>query len=294
MNGISSWVDRFCYKHPKFGISRLMLYIVIGTVGVYFISLMDRTGTFISFLTFNPAMILRGEVWRIVTWLFCPISTRPFTLLISLYFYYFIGTALEQTWGSGRFTMYYLIGVVLNIAYSFIVYLITHLGIAITADYLNMSMFFAFAALYPDNRVLLFFIIPIKIKWLALLDAVYFAYAIIFYAVNGSWILALMPIVAILNFFIFCGGHLINYIRRSRFGNNMNSNTIKFKSAARKAKKQNTGNKTADGRPYRHKCSVCGRTDADYPNLEFRYCSKCAGYHCFCIDHINNHVHFDK
>ena len=106
-----------------------------------------------------------------------------------------------------------------------------------------MSMFFAFAALYPDNQVLLFFIIPIKIKWLALLDAAYFAYAIIANAVNGYWFFALMPIVAILNFFIFCGGTLVSYMRRSRFAG-YNSNTIKFKSAAKKAKRQNTHNKT--------------------------------------------------
>ena len=293
LKGMSSWVDKFCYKHPKFGISRLMLYIVVATAGVYFISLMDRTGTLISFLSFNPVLILRGEVWRVVTWLICPITTQPFSLLISLYFYYFIGTALEQTWGSGRFTIYYIMGFILNLIYGFVIYFATKLPIPINADYLNMSMFFAFAALYPDNQVLLFFIIPIKIKWLALLDAAYFAYAIIANAVNGYWFFALMPIVAILNFFIFCGGTLVSYMRRSRFAG-YNSNTIKFKSAAKKAKRQNTHNKTADGRPYRHKCSVCGRTDADFPNLEFRYCSKCQGYHCFCIDHINNHIHFDK
>ena len=113
------------------------------------------------------------------------------------------------------------------------------------ATYVNFAMFFAFATLYPDAQVLLFFFIPVKIKWMAILDACYFAYII-----------------------FFCAA--------SRY----------FHNAVRQTQREQ------QSQGYRHKCAVCGRTDVTNPELQFRYCSKCAGYHCFCSDHIFNHVHF--
>ena len=165
----------------------------------------------------------------------------------------------------------------------------------ITSMYLNLSLFFAYAVMYPEHRVMLFFIIPIKVKWIAIVDAAFMLLNVLLNIAVGNWIIAFLPVVAILNFFIFFGDHLLSSARRSSFGA-FNPNTIKFKSAARKYKKQqeNGSGKTASGKIYRHKCSVCGKTDADNPELEFRYCSRCEGYHCFCMDHINNHVHFTE
>ena len=143
-------------------------------------------------------------------------------------------------------------------------------------------MFFSFATLYPDMQVLLFFFIPVKMKWLAIVDAAFFVLEVI----SLRFPLNLLPVVAVLNYLIFCGGWLFDYFRPARA--KQRKNTVNFKNEARRI------NREQKNRPYTRKCSVCGRTDTDYPDLEFRYCSKCAGYHCFCMDHINNHVHFTE
>jgi hypothetical protein len=159
----------------------------------------------------------------------------------------------------------------------------TSLSGDISAHYLNLSMFLAFATLYPETEVLLFFIIPIKVKWLAFLDAIYFLLIIFRYPFT---VVNLLPLIAVLNYYLFCGPYLsplfapLKY-RMQRYARNV-------KPGPGKPKKNGP-------RPlYTYKCSVCGKTDTDYPNLEFRYCSRCSGYHCFCQDHINNHVHFKE
>ncbi len=128
--------------------------------------------------------------------------------------------------------------------------------------------------------ILLFFIIPVKIKWLAYVDAAFFLFAMI----ATSFPANLLPLVAILNYLVFCGGWLFDLLRPSRI--KQKNKTINFKKAAKKF------NQEQAKKPYTRKCEVCGKTDRDYPNLEFRFCSKCGGYHCFCIDHINSHIHF--
>jgi hypothetical protein len=288
-------IDKFSLTHRRFGIRKLMLYIIIGYGAVYLIAAMDRTFTFLSFLYFDPALILKGQLWRLVTWVVFPISggsLSPSSLLFTglmLYFYYFIGTTLEREWGTPKFNIYYILGVLLNILYGFAFWLITgtsfhYLLTPLSASFLNLSMFFAFAVFYPDQRVLLFFIIPIKIKWLALADAVYFLYVIVSSLIGGAYLFALLPIVAVLNFFVFCYDDLMHYLRP--YKTVATKQAINFRKAAKQKRHEEASH------PYRHKCAVCGKTDAEYPNLEFRYCSRCNGYHCFCSDHINSHVHF--
>ena len=285
MRGFMKRVDLFCYKHPRFGINNLMLYIVFGTLAVWLLGAMDRTNLLESYLAFDAAAVLRGQVWRIVTFVLIP-ESGGIWLLLFLYFYYFIGSTLEREWGSGRFTIYYLMGMLLTVVYGFATYFVTGRSYLMTANYINLSMFFAFATLFPDNRVLLFYFIPIKIKWLAIVDALYFVYAIFEGLGRGQGMMSFLPLVAILNYFLFCGDTLFRSVApRSR---EQRQSTINFKRAARKI---NYEQKT---RGYTRKCAVCGRTDTDYPELEFRYCSRCKGVHCFCQDHINNHVHFTE
>ena len=285
MRGFMKRVDLFCYKHPRFGINNLMLYIVFGTLAVWLLGAMDRTNLLESYLAFDAAAVLHGQVWRIVTFVLIP-ESGGIWLLLFLYFYYFIGSTLEREWGSGRFTIYYLMGMLLTVVYGFATYFVTGRSYLMTANYINLSMFFAFATLFPDNRVLLFYFIPIKIKWLAIVDALYFVYAIFEGLGRAQGMMSFLPLVAILNYFLFCGDTLFRSVApRSR---EQRQSTINFKRAARKI---NYEQKT---RGYTRKCAVCGRTDTDYPELEFRYCSRCKGVHCFCQDHINNHVHFTE
>jgi len=273
-------LDRFCARHPRFGIPNLMLYVVIGNAAVFLFGVMDTTGLFYHWLALRPDAVLRGELWRLVTFALIPQSDGLW-VIIFLYFYYYIGSTLEREWGTARFTLYFLSGILFNVIYVFAFYALGWV-VAVTAEYIYLSMFFSFAALYPEQRVLLFFFIPVKIKWLAILDGVFFLYSVLVnpFPVN------LLPVVAILNFLLFCGGDLMQAFRpvRGRYS----AGTVNFRREARKIRREQAA------RNYRHKCTVCGRTDTDYPELEFRYCSRCAGYHCFCQDHINNHAHFTE
>ena len=287
MNFLRKHVERFCYRHPRFGVPKLMLALALATGAVYLISLMDRSGVFLSVLAFEPVHILKGEVWRLISWMILP-STWSFWLLIALYFYYFIGSTLENVWGAGRFTVFYLLGALLHVIVGFLLYFVFGWTLYLHPYYLNMSMFFAFATLFPEQRVLLFFILPIKVKWLAVADALLIFVPAIVQAVTGNWPVLLLPVSAVVNYFVFCGSDLKRYLSR---GAAAASNVVSFKKAAATVKKQAV---KKEEKPYRHKCSVCGRTDTDHPDLEFRYCSRCEGYHCFCSEHINNHVHFTR
>jgi membrane associated rhomboid family serine protease len=286
LKSLNKKIDSFCWKHPRFGIPRLMMYIVIGNILVWLFGQMDTTGTMYSLLYFDPALFCRGQVWRLLTFALVPETSGILWLAISLYFYYFIGSSIEREWGPGKFTIYYFSGLVLTALYSIILYWITGTRVLVSATYVNLSLFFAFATLWPEQRVLLFFIIPVKMKWLAWVDAAFFLLEIVQYLIAGRIGLALVPVVAMLGYLVFCGEWLVDMVRPSTV--RQKARTIQFKQAAQRIQQEQAN------RPYTRKCAVCGRTDTEYPNLEFRYCSRCQGYHCFCQDHINNHIHFTE
>ena len=287
MNKIRDAVDRFCARHPRFGIPNLMLYIVIGNVAVYLLSVLTRANDIgaLSFLAFSLRGLLRGEIWRIITFIFVPGYVRPFWLIVSLYFYYWIGSTLEREWGTARFTLYYLSGTLLTVLGAVLASLVTgQYDLLVSGTtYVNLSMFLAFAVLFPDMQVLLFFILPVKMKWLAYLDGALFALNIVLSLINGDWAGVILPIVALLNFLVFIWPEVQRLNNRRKHQNSRQS--VHFRQAVRQQQQQ---------KGYRHKCAVCGRTDADYPDLLFRYCSKCAGYLCFCQDHFFTHVHFTE
>ena len=299
MKAISRWLDRFCYNHPNFGIPELMKYIMIGNV-IVFIGDMATDGLFSWFTCFYPELILEGQVWRLLTFIFTPVATggsNIFTqvLFFSLttYFYYWIGNALERQWGTTRFNVFYALGVALNLILGLVIYAVQPVTAAMTGGYyyqtatmyyVNMSMFFSFATLYPDMMVLLYGIIPLKVKWIAWLDMGLFLYEIIISLLSRSWLGAILPVIAILNYLIFFWSDFGAMFRRGRqkVVHKTNPQTINFKKAQKEVQQR---------KGYLHKCSVCGVTDADDPDMEFRYCSKCNGYYCYCMNHINNHTH---
>ena len=290
MKKIYDAAERFCARHPNFGIPNLMRYIVIGNVLVYVLSMLSRNAdaAALDFLAFNLNGLLHGEVWRLVSFVFVPGYGSPFSLIIALYFYYWIGSTLEREWGTAKFTLYYAGGALLTVLGVIITSLITgnyYLTLAGTG-YVNLSMFLAFAVLFPDMTVLLFFIIPIKIKWLAIIDGAFFAFEILSAILSGNIVGAITPVLALLNFAIFATPH-VRYLRQ-REQYRRSPGAVNYRRTVRQAQQQQ---RTV---PYHHKCAVCGRTDTDYPDLQFRYCSKCAGYHCFCQDHIFSHVHFTE
>ena len=269
MKKIYDAVERFCARHPRFGIPNLMRYIVIGNVVVYFLSMLSSKAdaTALDFLVFNLNGLLHGEVWRLVTFVFVPEYFSPFALIISLYFYYWIGSILEREWGTAKFTLYYAGGALLTLLGVVITSLITgnHFLTLAGTGYVNLSMFLAFAVLFPNMTVLLFFIIPIKIKWLAIVDGVFFAVEIARSILAGNVVGIITPVLALLNFAIFITPH-VRYLRQKTQYRH-SSGAVNFRRTVHQAQQQQ------QKAPYHHKC---------------------AGYHCFCQDHIFSHVHFTE
>ena len=301
MKALSRWLDRFCYNHPNFGIPELMKYIMIGNL-IVFIGDMATNGMLSWFTCFYPELILKGQIWRLITFVFTPMATggsnlftQAFFFALTTYFYYWIGTALERQWGTTRFNVFYGLGVLLNMILGLVIYAIQPITadmtggyyyLTATIHYVNMSMFFSFATLYPDMMVLLYGIIPLKVKWIAWLDMGLFAYEIISALLTRNLLGAVLPIIAILNYLIFFWDSFGAMFRseRQRIVHKTNPQTINFKKAQKEVQQR---------KGYLHKCSVCGVTDADNPDMEFRYCSKCNGYYCYCMNHINNHTHVE-
>lgn len=285
MKKIYDAVDRFCARNPRFGIPNLMRVVVVGNVIVYLLYMFTAQNNpyALSFLYFSLDQVLKGEIWRIITYIFIPMSGTPLGLLITLYFYYWIGSTLEREWGTAKFNLYYFSGVLLTVIGASIASLLSGFSFPIGGtEFVNLSMFLAFACLFPNAQVLLFFIIPVKMKWLAWIDAALFAYEIVTSALAGNWAGVALPVVALLNFAVFIYPEVKYMADRAAY--QRRPQTVQFKKAVKQAQ-QTKG--------YNHKCTVCGKTDADHPDMQFRYCSKCSGYHCFCQDHIFNHVHFE-
>lgn len=286
MKKINTAISRFCYSHPNFGIPNLMLYVIIGNVAVYIMDMLSNF-TFSPVLAFIPSEIFHGQVWRLVSFIIVPDSEGSVIwFAIGLYVDYLIGSQLERQWGTARFNVFYFSGVVFTALSGL---LIGFFGggwqwETATMYYVNLSLFFAFATLYAEVRFYVFGIIPVKAKWLAWLSGAMFAVGVLQNLMAGRFLFALSPIMAMLNYFIFFGEDLFQSAQRTgkKVRHQTSRQTINFKKAAKQTQKKNG---------YLHKCCVCGRTDEEYPDLEFRYCSRCAGYRCYCMEHINSHVH---
>lgn len=192
-------------KLRRYAISDLIKYVVIGQGILYALMLVMPTLGYrlYNLMTLTRRGLFSGQIWRLVTFIFVPPSTSPVFILFSLYFYYMIGMSLENRWGKVKFNLYYLIGMLAAV----IACLIT--GYA-GNTFLNLSLFFAFAAMFPDEEVLLFMILPVKMKYLAVLDAALYTYQFIV----GSASTRVTIVLCLLNVFLFLGGDLINTIRR--------------------------------------------------------------------------------
>lgn len=264
-----NWLNKLERKIGKFYIRNLMLIIIAGTILVYGFTMMSPDSNLIDRINLNPSKVMEGEVWRLVTFIFVPSSLNIISFMFGLYFNYLAGTGLENEWGEFKFNFYYFVGMITTIIVSMVT------GIIATGSYINMSLFLAFAMIYPNFQVLLFYIIPVKVKYLAILDWVFIAIRFLIYLSVFSIGGMLLTLVPVLNFFIFFGKQLVTGTR---------SNATNFK-RQQKFKSQ--------VRPIEvlHRCEVCGVTEAQDPNMEFRYCSKCSGKQCYCINHIRDHEH---
>ena len=286
------FIDKLERKYGRYGIENLTMYIIISYVLGY--ALMYINPGALSMLSLNVTKILQGQVWRLITWIVYPPSTSsPLWFVIAiLFFYYPISASLEHTWGKFKFTLYILSGMIFTVIAAFILHFVMGVvldglgGIIFSTYYISLSIFLAYSLTYPDMTVLLMFVIPIKMKWMSIVYAAIVIYDVARYFMNGAWFMALPIIASLLNFVIFFLG--------TRDFNRYNPKEIHRKNEFKRA--VNGGSKTV---PFpgnsngvtKHKCAVCGRTEKDDPNLEFRFCSKCNGNYEYCQDHLYTHIH---
>lgn len=193
-------LDRLSRKLERIAVQSLMKYIVIGMGIVFFLDIIF-SGAFSQLLMFSKTGIMSGQIWRLISFIFVPPPSSPLFIIFALYFYWMIGEALEGAWGTARFNLFYIIGILGTILSGLIT------GYA-SNQYLNLSLFIASAILYPDFELLLFFILPIKVKWLAIIDAAFFAWSLIV----SRWPERIALLVSLVNIALFFGPDLYNRI----------------------------------------------------------------------------------
>ncbi len=285
-----NWLNKLERRLGRFAVPNLMIYMV-AAYGAGYVLNMAAPGI-LKFLVLSPYHILHGQVWRLVTWVFMPTTGSLFSLLIMAYLYYQLGTTLERNWGTFRFNVYIFGGMLFTVIGAFLLYGIMALtgnaadyalmsyGIAggFSTNYINMSIFLAFALSYPDMQILLMFVIPIKMKWMALVYIV--LTALEFFA--SGWAGKIAIGMSLLNFIIF----FLSTRNLYRYTPQEIHRRQKFKAQMREPRPGSGLTK--------HKCTVCGRTELDDPNLEFRFCSKCEGNYEYCSDHLFTHQHMKR
>ncbi len=292
------WITKLERKFGKYSISNIMMYLIVLQVAGYVLVLVTQdTLIYYKYLSLDASAILQGQVWRVVSFLAEPFATSSDVLsiflgVLFLYIYYKIGTSLEYIWGTFRFNVYLISGIILHIIGAFLAFFLIGTSISLGTSYLYLSLFFAFTASFPETQFLLFFVIPVKAKYLGILNGIYFGYAILqgilpvfttsaygnYYQAN-----AIAAFVSLLNFLIF-------FFTSRSFKARSPKQVMrkqKFKQQVKKASRP----EHVYSNGAKHKCAVCGRTELDDPTLEFRYCSKCSGGREYCQDHLFTHEH---
>ena len=303
--------ERFCYRNRNKGIPDLMLYIVIGCGVVSALTLLGFTGLY-NILCFDRALILQGQVWRLVTYVFCLSGSNLLMTLITLYCTYSLGRAVESRWGTCKFNLYYLGGILLMDLYAMIfdghtwffdfatksfAYIpagVSGYYAAFMPYFLHLSLVLCFATMYPESRFVVFFVIPIKAKLLSLFYLAYTLFQVIQFTVPTALLPHnLFPLVALLNYFLFFGKDVLDLLPLSWQAKLRRKPNPKPAAPTGSREPIHFRPKKAEAPQgnFTHRCTVCGRTDVSHPDLEFRYCSRCQGYHCYCQDHISNHTH---
>ncbi|MBP3469061.1 MAG: hypothetical protein J6K26_06040 [Lachnospiraceae bacterium] len=289
------FIDKLERKFGKYGIPNLTVYVCACYVIGYLLELFNPG--IMSMLSLDMAKVFQGQIWRLVTWVLYPPSSGNLILFIIMifFFYYPIGTSLERTWGTFRYTLYIFSGILFTVIAALIVYLVTGGFVTIngfvyalggsmyTTYYISMSIFLAYAVSYPNMKVLLMFVIPIKMSWMAIFYGVIILYDIISYLRAGYWFMVVPIVASFLNFAIYFFG--------TRDMSRYNPKEIHRKQEFRRAMEPQGRVRNGSGTVTKHKCAICGRTEQDDPNLEFRFCSKCNGNYEYCQDHLFTHQH---
>lgn len=292
---MSKWEKKF----GKYAISNLTFILIGCYVAGYLLTWMAPS--VMGYLTLDPYAILHGQIWRLVTWVISPPTSFDLFTIIMLMFYLSLGTTLEKVWGTWQYNVYIFTGILLTVAGSFlcmgVFYLVYGQAAALAMQglcasgawhfstyFINMSIFLAYAATFPNAQVLLMFVIPIKVKWLGIVYGVMLVYQMVGYFQVGLsqfaeyWFGVAAIAASLLNFLVFW--------LRSKNHMNWNPKQVKRKMEFRQDIRRNPNPKIT-----KHKCAVCGRSEEDDPTLEFRFCSKCNGNYEYCQNHLFTHQH---
>lgn len=290
----NSFSRKFEKIFSKYAIPNISLYLILCYGAGYVISLINPA--FLGYLTLDPYKIIFDlQIWRVLTWIVIPPeSSNLFFVVIMMMFYYSIGTQLERIWGTYRYNLYLFLGMVFTILGSFILFvfcLLNHAEVmpmgsdtiylmkdtavyfgSFSTYYINMSIFLAYAATFPDMQVLLMFIIPIRVKWLGIIYGAMLVYECLMGGIVG-WVVIGSSLLNFVVFFLTSRNHI-------------------HMSPKQMIRRQEFKRQTAQAqRITKHKCAICGRTEDDDPTLEFRYCSKCYGNYEYCQQHLFTHTH---
>ncbi len=254
-----SFLDKLERRLYKYSIPNLTIILIIGQI-ILFGLIYSETFSLEDF-TLSGREVLSGQYWRILSFLFVPVTDSLIFAFFTFYLYYLYGTALESEWGVFKYNVYILLSYIFTVAIAFLLP-----ELSLTNAYIFLSTFLAFAYLYPDFQLRIFFILPVKVKWLALIQ--WIIYGVMFLV--GTWATRLMIVTSVGNYLLFFGKDIVS--RR------------KYSVRRKKYEPKKTQNK------YKviNICSVCGLSEVDDPNKGFRYCGDC-DHKCYCMDHIESH-----
>ena len=243
-------------------VENLISVIVFGQLAAFILARFKPE--FVQKLGLFWPLVLEGEVWRVVTFLFVPPATSLIFIAFALYLLYLYGQALEASWGSGRFTLFILTSWATTVLVSFFFPMVI-----VSNYYIMLSIFLAFARLNPDFVLHLFFVLPVKIKYLAWLSWAFIAYGLF----TGDWPQRAFILAGVSNYGLF-------FFRSWT------------QAAQGRSRRQSFRVKQIDSdEGVTHRCSVCGISSRDNADLDFRYCSECVGTPCFCMQHLKEHEH---
>ncbi|MCI7129101.1 MAG: hypothetical protein MSA09_00765 [Lachnospiraceae bacterium] len=288
-----NYLNKLERKLGRYAIPNLSMWLIVGyAIGymLYYVE-MFTTLPILEFLMLDPAKVMHGQIWRLVTWVLMPPSySNIFFYIIMMLLYYQLGSALERTWGTFRYNVYIFGGILFTAVGVMVTFFVLRafgvaeaymMGYAVSTYYINLSIFLAFAVCYPEMQLMLYFIIPVKIKWLAILYAVLVGVSFL----QTGWTGRIVIVMSLMNFLVF--------FFSTRDYHRVSPSEIKRKRDFRTQSVQ-PKMRRSDGTIYKHKCAVCGRTELDDPTLEFRFCSKCDGNMEYCQEHLFTHQHVKR
>jgi hypothetical protein len=279
------WIDHLDKKFGRYGVPNVTVILIAGQVVAYVAGYAPPEAGgdgLVERLALAPSLVLAGEWWRVLTFLFVPPATNPLFAFFGWYLFYLMGSTLESQWGAFRYNLYLLLGYLASVVMAFVTFfsaggLGPGLGAATASNlFLYGTVFLAFARLYPDFTLSIMFILPVKVRWLALLTWLGYGATFLF---SRDWLDQAMVVAAVFNYLVFFGRDILNDMRHRH-------RRMQFQARALPAK----GNGPR-GRKLTHTCRVCGRSSADEPRTQFRYCSECGGDYCYCPEHLGDHEH---